>query len=281
MEVDISNRLSILGHPNRLALFRLLMRRHPDRVPATELAQALGLKPNTLSNYVSALMQAGLVTQQRFGTSLRYAIDIETVRETFDYLLGDCCRGRPDICAPLSLCSSQDRSKPAGDPYTVLFLCTGNSARSIFAEAILQTAGQGRFAVFSAGTKPRAALNPFALRVLHHRGHDTSLLHSKNVEVFRGEDAPDFDFVFTVCDQAANEDCPVWTGHPISAHWGVPDPALVTGTDAEKSRVFEQTYAALKSRIEAFAALPLDTFNGLDAQHAVDRIAHTHVGPSL
>ena len=101
METLIPNRLSTLGHPRRLALFRLLMRRYPDRVPATELAQALRLKPNTLSTYVNALMHAGLISQERFGTSLRYAIDMDAARATFDYLLLDCCRGRPEICAPL------------------------------------------------------------------------------------------------------------------------------------------------------------------------------------
>ena len=100
MESTVANRLSILGHPHRLAVFRLLMRRYPDRVPATELAQALDLKPNTLSTYVNALMQAGLITQERVGTSLRYAVHMEAAGETVDYLLRDCCRGRPEICSP-------------------------------------------------------------------------------------------------------------------------------------------------------------------------------------
>ena len=129
MEAPIPNRLSTLGHPQRLAVFRLLMRRYPDRVPATELAQALELKPNTLSTYVNALMQAGLVTQERVGTSLRYAIDMDAARETFDYLLRDCCRGRPDVCAPFMSIAFDDDGSLSGRTYNVLFVCTGNSAR--------------------------------------------------------------------------------------------------------------------------------------------------------
>jgi arsenate reductase len=169
MESLITDRLSTLGHPKRLSLFRLLMRRYPDRVPATELALALQLKPNTLSTYVSALMQSGLITQERVGTSLRYAIQTGTVRETFDYLLHDCCRGRPDICSPFKF-HSLDGDKPMSDrKYNVLFICTGNSARSIFAEAILRREAGNKFSAHSAGTKPSSELNPFALEVLEQK----------------------------------------------------------------------------------------------------------------
>ena len=272
MDIVIPNRLSILGHPLRLAVFRLLMRRYPDRVAASELAHALNLKPNTLSTYVSALMRADLVTQQRVGTSLRYAINLEAVRETLDYLVRDCCRGRPDICSPLTLSSIEGDSSVTDGKYSVLFICTGNSARSIFAESILRNEAGDRFAVYSAGTKPRSELNPFALEVLKQKGHDTSVLEAKNVSVFQGEDAPDFDFVFTVCNQAANEECPAWTGQPVSAHWGMPDPVKVNGADAEKSLAFHQSYGALLNRIKAFAALPLASLDKIALQKAVDDI---------
>ena len=201
----IPNRLSTLGHPRRLALFRLLMRRYPDRVPATELALALGLKPNTLSTYIGALMQAGLVTQERLGTSLRYAINIGAARETFDYLLRDCCRGRADICLSEVTHSPGTDSLLAQRKYNVLFICTGNSARSIFAEAILRKVAGDRFVAFSAGTNPSAQINPLALEVLAMKGHDVSMFEAKNVSVFRASDALKFDFVFTVCNQAAND----------------------------------------------------------------------------
>ena len=273
MEVLIPNRLSVLGHPQRLALFRLLMRRYPDRVPATELAQALEVRPNTLSTYVNALMRAGLVTQERFGTSLRYAIKMDASRETFDYLLRDCCRGRPEICSPLASTGFDGDTPMTDRKYNVLFICTGNSARSIFAESILRKEAGDRFVAYSAGTKPRSELNPFALEVLEQKGHDVSVLKAKNVSVFQGEDGPNLDFVFTVCNQAANEECPAWTGQPVSAHWGMPDPVKVEGSDAEKSLAFQQAYGALLNRIKAFAALPISSLDRMGLQKAVDSIA--------
>lgn len=273
METLIPHRLATLGHPHRLALFRLLMRRYPDQVPATELAKALGLKPNTLSVYVGALMRDGLVTQMRVGTSLRYAIHMDAVRETFDYLLHDCCRGRPDICSPFQPHRFTGDSPMTERKYNVLFICTGNSARSIFAESILRKEAGDRFVAYSAGTKPRSELNPFALEVMEQKGHDISALVAKNVAVFQTEDAPKFDFVFTVCDQAANEDCPAWTGQPASAHWGMPDPVKVDGTDAEKSLAFQQAYGVLLNRIKAFAALPIASLDRVSLQKAVDEIA--------
>ena len=274
----IPERLSILGHPQRLALFRLLMRRYPDRVPATELARALELKPNTLSTYVNALMKVGLISQERVGTSLRYSIQIEAVRGTFDYLLHDCCRGRPEFCAPLGLSAEVGDSQGCGENYNVLFICTGNSARSIFAESILRSAAGDRFIAYSAGTKPRSELNPLALDVLDFHGHDTLLLQAKNISTFQGQDAPDFDFVFSVCNQAANEECPAWSGQPISAHWGMLDPAKIEGSDAEKNLAFHQAYDALLNRIQTFAALPIGSLDRIALQAAVDDIAKTKEG---
>ncbi|EAQ05791.1 helix-turn-helix domain-containing protein [Yoonia vestfoldensis] len=271
MEKEISTRLTTLGHPQRLAVFRLLMRRYPDRVPAGELAQALDIKPSTLSAYLSALMQAGLVTQDRAATSLQYSIAMAAVNQTFDYLFNDCCRGRPDLCAPAPL--GHDRMTRT--KYDVLFICTGNSARSIFAESILRKEAGDRFIAHSAGTLPRSELNPFALAVLQQKGHDVTLLQSKNVGAFMGLDAPVFDFVFTVCDQAANEECPAWSGQPVSAHWGMPDPVKATGTDAEKSLAFQRAYGALANRIKLFTALPIASLDRLSLQKAVDQIAQS------
>lgn len=272
METLIPHRLAILGHPQRLAVFRLLMRRYPDRVPATELANALDLKPNTLSTYVSALRQAGLVQQERVGTSLRYAIDMEAARTTIDYLLNDCCRGRPEICSPLA---SAEGSVTDTRKFNVLFICTGNSARSVFAEALLRDLGNDRFVAYSAGTRPGSALNPFALAVLEKNGHDVSGLRAKDLSELQGENAPRMDFVFTVCDQAANEECPAWKGQTISAHWGMPDPARAEGTDAERSLAFHQTYGALRNRIQGFTALPIGTLDRISLQKAVDAIGQT------
>lgn len=280
MEAVILARLSTLGHSQRLALFRLLMRRYPDHVPATELAQALNLRPNTLSTYVGALMQAGLVTQERVGTSLRYAIHMDAARDTFDYLLRVCCRGRPEICSPLTSFSFDGDSPMTDRKYNVLFICTGNSARSIFAESILRKEAGDRFVAYSAGTKPQSELNPFALEVLEQKGHDTAVLEAKNVSVFQGQGVPDLDFVFTVCNRAANEECPAWPGQPVSAHWGMPDPVKVEGSNAEKSLAFHQAYGALANRIKAFAALPISSLDRMGLQKAVDSIAIDDQGKS-
>jgi len=272
MEAEVTHRLTSLGHPQRLALFRLLMRRYPDRVPATELAKALDLKPNTLSTYVKALAQAGLINQERVGTSLRYGVNMDATRDTFAYLLHDCCRGRPEICDFLSFPDTKGERIMIDRKYKVLFICTGNSARSIFAESILRKEAGDRFVAYSAGTRPSSTLNPFALEVLAHKGHDTSMLRAKNIAEFQGDDAPDLDFVFTVCNHAANEECPAWHGQPVSAHWGMPDPVKVDGTDAEKSIAFQHAYGALRNRIIAFSALPIASLDRISLQHALDEI---------
>jgi len=268
MEKEICDRLSTLGHPQRLAIFRLLMRRYPDRVPAGQIALALGIKPSTLSTYLGALTRDRLVDQQRAGTSLLYSINMTTAQRLLGYLFSDCCRGRPDICMPFSTGTA-----PMSDrTYNVLFICVGNSARSIFAESILREAAGQRFNVYSAGTRPGSQLNPFAVQVLDDKGHDVSILRSKDVSEFSRPDAPDFDFVFTVCDQAANEECPAWEGQPVSGHWGMPDPVKVEGTNAEKALAFQQAYGALKRRIDAFVALPIESLNRISLQQAVDDI---------
>lgn len=268
----IPDRLTTLGHPQRLALFRLLMRRYPDELPAGEIADVLGVRPNTLSNYLSALLHVGLITQTREGRSLLYTIDLSNVRETFDFLLLDCCRGRPDICAQVAQPHSEGSQAMQDRKYNVLFICTGNSARSIFAESILRAVAGDRFIAYSAGTRPQSKLNPFAVDLLKSKGYDTSALRSKHVSEFTGPDAPKFDFVFTVCNQAANEECPAWDGQPVSGHWGVPDPVKVEGTEAEKSLAFQQAYGALLRRIETFTALPIVALDRVALQSAVDRI---------
>jgi arsenate reductase len=274
METPIPQRLAILGHEKRLAVFRLLMRRYPDRVPAGDLAEALGLKASTLSAYLASLMQAGLVVQERAGTSLRYAPDMTRVRETLDYLLVDCCRGRPELCAP-TMSRPETRTRPMTDrKYTVLFICTGNSARSIFAETLLREIAGDRFEAHSAGTRPRSELNPIALEVLRTKGHDVSSLRAKNVSEFQGPDAPHLDFVFTVCNQAANEECPPWEGQPITAHWGMPDPVKAEGAPAQRMLAFQQAYGMLRNRILAFTALPIASLDRMALQSALDHIAH-------
>jgi arsenate reductase len=146
-------------------------------------------------------------------------------------------------------------------PYNVLFLCTGNSARSILAEAILNKIGKGKFRAYSAGSRPKGEVNPQTINLLKGLGYDTSGLSSKSWNEFAKPGAPPFDFIFTVCDDAAGEACPVWPGKPATAHWGIADPAAVRGTGVEVARAYRDAYRYLSRRIELFAALP---FRALD-----------------
>jgi arsenate reductase len=159
-------------------------------------------------------------------------------------------------------------------PLNVLFLCTGNSARSIMAESILRKDGGGRFRAFSAGSIPKGAVNPFALKVLESYGYPTVGLASKSWDVFAAPDAPKMDFVLTVCDNAAGEACPLWPGQPILAHWGIEDPAAVEGTDIEKERAFVTAFRNLKNRVSLLISLPIESLNRLALEAKLQAIGH-------
>lgn len=156
--------------------------------------------------------------------------------------------------------------------YNVLFLCTGNSARSILAEAIMNHMGQGKFHAYSAGSHPRGAVNPLAIATLVKDGYDVSNLRSKSWDEFAQASAPKMDFVFTVCDQAADEACPIFPGHPISAHWGLSDPSHVEGDEAEKMKAFSVTKSQLANRIRLFLSLPIDKIEKMSLQQQLQDI---------
>lgn len=158
--------------------------------------------------------------------------------------------------------------------YNVLFLCTGNSARSIIAEAILNELGAGNFRAYSAGSQPKGQVNPNTIRLLQSLGYDTSGYRSKSWDEFAQAGEPKFDFVFTVCDNAAAEACPVWPGQPMTAHWGIPDPAEATGTPAEIALAFKDAYRLLNQRIGIFTALPLRSLDRLSVQNKLRAIGH-------
>jgi arsenate reductase (thioredoxin) len=157
-------------------------------------------------------------------------------------------------------------------PYNVLFLCTGNSARSIIAEAILNKIGAGNFVAYSAGSQPKGQVNPYTMELLQSLGYETSRLRSKSWHEFAKPGAPPLDFTFTVCDNAAGETCPVWPGQPMTAHWGVPDPAEATGTPAEVALAFKDTYRMLNQRIGIFVALPIRSLDQLSLQKRLHEI---------
>ena len=154
----------------------------------------------------------------------------------------------------------------------VLFLCTGNSARSILAEAYLNHAARGRFIAYSAGSHPGGAVNPFAIELLRKRGIGTASARSKSWDEFARPDAPQIDFVITVCDSAAAEVCPIWPGRPVTAHWGVPDPAAVKGTDEEKRLAFQKAFSALSQRIDRLLALPVEKLDAPALKRRLDEI---------
>jgi protein-tyrosine-phosphatase len=172
----------------------------------------------------------------------------------------------------------RERTETAGENgmserrYNVLFLCTGNSARSILAEATLRHRGQDRFRAFSAGSFPKGAVHPYALDLLRSLKLPTEGLRSKSWNEFARADAPSMDFIFTVCDQAAGEVCPVWPGEPVTAHWGIPDPAAVEGTDAEVRRAFKDALIALQTRINLFVSLPMAGLKRLALKRELERI---------
>lgn len=163
----------------------------------------------------------------------------------------------------------------SGRTYNVLFLCTGNSARSIIAEAILNKIGSDRFRAFSAGSQPKGQVNPHTLTLLRGLGFDVSGFRSKSWAEFARPGAPPLDFIFTVCDNAAGEACPVWPGKPMTAHWGIPDPAEATGTDAQIGQAFSDAYRMLNQRIGIFTALPIASLDDLTLQHRLRDIGRS------
>jgi arsenate reductase len=161
------------------------------------------------------------------------------------------------------------------EPFNVLFLCTGNSARSIIAECILNRLCAGTFRAFSAGSHPAGKVNPLALHLLRKLNYDVAQLRSKSWDEFAAPGAPKLDFVFTVCDDAANETCPIWPGQPMTAHWGLPDPAKAQGSEAERTLAFADTMRMLNQRIGIFVSLPLAKLSKLALQKELDRIGRT------
>lgn len=256
MNLQVSSQLSTLSHPGRMAVLRLLMRRYPDAVPAGEIRDVLALKPSTTSTYLGALTQARLITQTRVATSLQYRANVGAMQALMGYLLDDCCQGRADL----------NRAKLRENcSFNVLFLGSGNAARSILAESILRAEAGDRFRVFSAGTKPDRKPNPQVLDMLSRMGHDTAGLFSKSIDDICAPAAPMMDFVFTVCDDAANQDRPRIQPHPLTAHWGMRDPVADGSGPA-----FQHALDCIRSHIRAFIALPFDTLDRPGLQIALD-----------
>ncbi len=266
---ELAARFAALAHPTRVALIRLLVGAGPGGLPAGEIAAALGVAPSSLSFHLREMESAGLLRAARAGRAIRYAAEREAVRGLAGFLAEASCEGDAASCdghlsvrAPLPA---------AARAYTVLFLCTRNSHRSIMAEAILNREGAGRFRAFSAGSHPDGRVAPETLDLLRRLEYPVAGLRPKSWDEFARPGAPALDFVITVCDAAAGEICPSWPGQPLAAHWGVPDPTAAAGP-AERGRALSDVYRLLARRIGVFVTLPHRSLDRLGLQRSLDAI---------
>jgi arsenate reductase len=267
-------RLAALAQDTRLAIWRTLVRRGPAGIAAGRIADHLGLQPSTLSFHLKEMTAAGLLVRRPEGRTVIYSADFASFDRLLGFLTEDCCDGNPCLrsSSPVLAHPSTQSETAMKDCYHVLFLCTGNSARSIMAEALLNGTGGGRFRAWSAGSHPKPEPHPLALAMVRENRLPAEGLRSKSWDEFATPGAPVMDFVFTVCDNAANEACPVWPGQPMTAHWGVRDPAAVEGDEATRRRAFLVAYNELRNRILIFTSLPVDKLDRLALQKKLDDI---------
>lgn len=250
--------LESLASGVRLDVYRLLVRKGPEGLVASEIAAALDLPPTNLSFHFKALVQAGLLTVKQEGRFQRYRPNLSLMRDLVAYLTAECCGGHPECCVDLlpattgALAFSQPLESGTST-MNVLFLCTGNSCRSILAEALFNHLAPAGWKAMSAGSQPTGKVHPRSLALLAREGISTDGLYSKS-----WEDLPRVpDVVITVCSNAAGETCPAYLGPVLRSHWGVEDPAHATGSDEEIDAAFMSAYRILRARVEAFRALAL------------------------
>ncbi len=262
--IDAGEAIALLGalaQPTRLEIFRLLMRYRPHGLAAGDIGRLLAVQHNTLSTHLSTLEQVGLLVSRRQGRHIIFAASSMRADGLLTFLAEACCSEAPPICRepPEPAFPARKEVKASKDPLRVLFVCTGNSARSIMAEAVLNREGLGRVEAFSAGSRPHEAPHPLALSLLTELGYEVEEFRSKSWDEFTARDAPSFDLVVTVCDDAAEAGCPSFPGAPLTVHWGLDDPALVAGPAEARKAAFRQSYRDLTARVTALVNLPLDT----------------------
>lgn len=258
--VDAVALLGALAQPTRLDIFRLLMRYRPHGLAAGDIGRLLAVAHNTLSSHLAALEQVGLLASRREGRHIIFAAQPGRADALLGFLANACCTQLPEGCAPRAA-SVPARRDPvdSDDPLRVLVVCTGNSARSIMAEAVLNREGMGRISAVSAGSRPQEAPHPLALGLLAELGYDTASMRSKSFDEFLQLGAPPLDLVITVCDNAAEASCPDFPGAPMRVHWGLEDPAAVAGPQAAQRAAFLQSYRNLTARVSAFVNLPFES----------------------
>lgn len=261
--------LTVLAQMARIQLLRALMSAAPEGLTPSVMARNLGLSPTAMSFHLKELVSTGFASVAREGRHLIYQAEPSRMNELMSYLTDTCCGGQ--LCHLSNLQGVFMSSRVLN----VLFLCTGNSARSIMAESILNQLGAGRFRAYSAGSHPSGQVNPMAMDLLQRNHYPVKGLRSKNWDEFARPDAPQMDFVITVCDKAAGEVCPLWPGQPMSAHWGVPDPVEQQGTPEEVNRAFTDAFMVLNRRLSLFTVLPIEKLDRLALQRELQNIALT------
>ena len=279
-EINVIRSLSALAHEARLRVFRALVVAGHHGLTPSDLVDKLSIAPNTLSFHLKELSNAELVSQERQGRSVLYRAAIPTMNNLLAYLTENCCEGvacmpmqalTPNPLTTVSVNTMTEMTKPLN----ILFLCTHNSARSILAEALLNDMSPLRFKAYSAGSSPRdnQQPNPLGLHVLQNAGVSTEGLRSKSWDEFATPDAPQMDLIITVCDNAAGEVCPIWPGHPATAHWGYPDPSEGEGTDEEKHEDIKQNMFMIRRRLEILTNLPHEKLQMSALQSTADELA--------
>jgi ArsR family transcriptional regulator, arsenate/arsenite/antimonite-responsive transcriptional repressor / arsenate reductase (thioredoxin) len=259
--VEAAAVFAALSQETRLEVYRLLVRYQPFGLAAGDIARLVAVPHNTLSTHLATLQNAGLVRSRREGRSIIFAAAPSRFAAAHAFLaqgLAVVSKAKPASPALASYPIRRPEENMSDKVYNVLVLCTGNSARSILAEAILNREGKGRFQAFSAGSQPKGHPNPVGINFLTSLGYDTNGFRSKSWTEFAEAGAPKMDIIITVCDSAAGEACPYWPGHPLVAHWGIPDPADVEGTPDQERAAFQEAYRRLMSRVTALVNLPLD-----------------------
>jgi arsenate reductase len=256
---SIASVYAALAQETRLEAYRLLLRYQPFGLTAGDIARLLAVPHNTLSGHLAILQEAELVRSRREGRTIIFAAERMRLAAADAFMTqGRSAKGGVQpIIRPSAYPIRRPELVGSDTPYNVLVLCTANSARSILAEAIINREGAGRFLAYSAGSQPSGVPNPYALDLLSSLGYDTAGLRSKSWTEFAEAGTPTMDFIITVCDSAAGEACPLWPGHPLTAHWGIPDPAAAGGTTAQIRAAVQDAYRQLMNRATAFVNLPI------------------------
>lgn len=257
--------LSALAHESRLMIFRALVQAGEAGLPAGKISEMLQIAPSSLSFHLKELAYADLVTATQQGRFVIYVANYPTMNCLLAYLTENCCAGVSCVSAT-STCHSQTENRVpimshkhiAPKTTNILVLCTGNSARSIMSEALINVLGEGRFCAYSAGSQPSGQVNIFAAEQAQSIGYPMENVRSKSWDEFSQLESPHMDIVITVCDSAAGESCPLWRGTPIKIHWNFEDPSHVSGTDEEKRQAFAHTFALIRYKIQQLVNLPME-----------------------